>query len=209
MSPALIPNPETYEADQHPNVKTKWVTAPDGNCIAFDNFSKLKAGQGLDKYRHRDSAILEVFGCKSCRWINTKLCPHSKDNGGSVTHMKHHAKGICSQRLSTPILLHNEGLKMTGENMKQVQKLMDSEYFSLYKQKQAEDGKCDINDCFPWEKLGADILKEIRKQNEGSRIISENRINPSDINDLLRNAKEVDVEVVGKSLENDSDDSEA
>jgi len=205
MSPALIPNPETYKDNmENSEVKDRYLKAPGYKYPRkFDEFSYLKNGHGLDKYRNRSSPILEVFGCHACRWINTELCPHK----GDVTHMKHHAKGICSQRLTIPKQLHDEGVPMTGKQMLQVRGLMDAEYFSKYVQEAALSGKRDINDVFPWEKLKADILKDMRKQDEGSKLnISKNNApDPVAMGELMRLAREKNitgsVEVKGDGLQ--------
>jgi len=188
MSPALIPSPENYKKNlENSDVKTKYQKMPYGNLVPLDNFNGFK-GKNIDKYnRHGGglSSVVKVFGCKGCRWVNTKLCPHK----GDVTHMKAHANGVCSQRLELAMSLHDDGVKMTGKQMMQVKVLMDAEYFDKYIQDAAFEGKRDISDCLPWVKLRADILKDMRKQDEGNKLNVNNTktISVSDFNKMLNN----------------------
>ena len=192
MSPALIPNPDTYKDNlENSKVKTRYITQANGVKAPNDEFHLFKNGFSIDKNRHR-GILVEVFGCKSCRWVNTDLCPHK----GDVTHMKPHANGVCSQRFELAKSLHDEGVKMTGKALSQVKALMDAEYFDKYMQDQALMGKRDMQDCFPWVKLRADILKDMRKQNEGSKItMKKESLDPLQFAKLLRETKSETVDV--------------
>jgi hypothetical protein len=135
--------------------------------------------------------VLDIFGCKSCRWINSYMCPHK----GDVTHMKHHVNGICSQRYLIPIQLQEDGVRMTGKQMLQVKGLMDADFFSQYVQAQVQNNKRDVNDCLPWEKLKAEILNNMRRQDEGSKItMKKESLDPLQFARLLRETKEKVVE---------------
>lgn len=191
--PALIPKPENFDVpmsnDTHGIINTR-QRMPDGRVVNVDYFANLKHGYHLKRGSGHD-IVIDTFGCGECRWINTRLCPHQ----GDVTHMKHHANGICSNRLHIPIKLHDEGYKMTVFQMLQVRAYMDAKYFADYKKELALAGKCDLNDCVPWEKIAADILKDMRKQDEGSKVSVERKVTPSDLANLIDSAKKVDVVV--------------
>jgi hypothetical protein len=194
-----IPSPENYQDSMRDSpVKTKYKSY-NGRPVPVDPFDRVTERTVLDIHKFANgkntvSPIIEVFGCKGCRWINTDLCPH-RDNG--VTHLKHHANGICSQRWKLPFMLHNEGVTMTGKQMLQVKGLMDAEFFSKYIQDAALKGTRDINDLFGWEKLKADILKDMRKQDEGSKLT----VARSGLDDLRKtisiNPKVDDVKTIG------------
>ena len=196
-----IPSVESYIGKlDNSKDSTKYHKMPDGNIMPVDHFGgPFKNGSSIDKFgkHNKSNPIVDVFGCHACRWVNTDLCSHR----GDVTHMKPHCNGICSQRLTIPRQLHDEGVKMTGKQMLQVRALMDAEFFSKYVQDAALSGKRDINDVFAWEKLKADILKDMRKQDEGSKLtLRKEVLNPLELGKLLRETKDV---VVDSNFESD------
>jgi hypothetical protein len=90
---------------------------------------------------------------------------------------------------------------MTGKQMLQVKGLMDVEFFSQYVQAQVAQGKKDINDCFPWENLKADILNNMRRQDEGSKVqISKGVPDPVAMGELMRQAREKDITMRSKEI---------
>lgn len=173
---ANIPTPDNFiDSLDKIDVKQKYKNTPSGHIIPANSFDasngvhhpKGNIGKG---FLRPDSPIIKIFGCDGCKWMESELCPHSKKNGGDVTRFKHHANKICSQRMNLPNELYLEGISMSVKQMLQVKALMDAEFFSSYVLKQHLDGKRDVNDVFGWEKLKADILKDMRKQDEGSKI---------------------------------------
>jgi hypothetical protein len=134
-----------------------------------DNFDHVKGAGSLYSNANRTknhNSILEIFGCKNCKWCETTICPFR----GEVTRNRPHANRICTFRLQLPMAIHDDGVKMTTYQMLQVKGYMDAEFFSNYVMKEHLDGKRDINDVFAWEKLKTDILDKIRKQDEGSKL---------------------------------------
>lgn len=200
---AQIPIPDNYlDGNDKIGVKQRYKNTPSGNIVSancFDashgvNKGKGKVGMG---FLESGSPILKIFGCDNCKWIESELCPHSKKNGGDVTRFRHHSNKICSQRMNLPNELYLEGVTMSVKQMLQVKALMDAEFFSSYVLKQHLDGKRDVNDVFGWEKLKADILKDMRKQDEGSKI----NITKNSLDDLRRT---ITVKPEVKTLEDDS-----
>lgn len=187
-----IPTPENYEKRMNKdkdNFPITYYKDSNGKIVQRNPMGPMKNGQ----YVHPHTDLIKIFGCKGCRWIETDLCPH-RDNG--VSRKKYHMNGYCSQRMLVPMAIDKSGFKMTMPRLLQVRGLMDAEVFSKFVQDEAMKGKRDINDVFPWEKLKADILDRIRKQDEGSKVTVEKKFTPSDLANLIDKAKEVNVEVV-------------
>lgn len=196
-----IPSGENYKKrfeKELDNVKDKYYCAPGYKYpVKFDHFNSVKNGSSLQgQVSRKDSSVLDTFGCVKCKWVNSDLCPHK----GDVTHKKPHANRICSQRLDIPMRIHDEGIIMSASQMLEVRGYMDADFYEDYVRGEALEKKRDIQDCFLWAKLKADIVSRWRKQDEGTKVSVERKFTPSDLANLIDNAKRVDVVV------NDSDD---
>lgn len=175
-----VPNPENVKLVPKYEVGMNAAGNINGVYHIKDNFDHLTNGTSYNqnKWMTKYPGVVDVFGCKSCKWCETTACPFK----GEVTRSKPHANRICSYRLQMPMMIHDEGVKMTTYQMLQVKGYMDAEFFSNYVMKEHLDGKRDINDVFAWEKLKTDILDKIRRQDEGSKLT----VQKSSLDDLRK-----------------------
>lgn len=187
-----IPSPNNFEKKldkELDSVKDRHIRLPGYQYpIKRDEFISLKNGNSIIVNGGKDtSLILNTFGCKKCKWVNSDLCPHK----GDVTHLKPHANGICSQRLDIPLRLHEEGIKMTTSQMLEVRGYMDADFYETYIRNEASEKKRDMMDCLAWAKLKADIVSKWRKQDEGSKIkVTNEKLDPLKFAKLLRDTRE-------------------
>ena len=145
------------------------------------------------------SVIVKVFGCHSCIWINTLLCPHKILKG------QHHSNMICSQRLK----FLQENWELSGSQIKYFQreelvklKLLSDSMLNDW----ADSG--ELHDKF--DKISKNIITltdKIRRQDEGIKIGGDISVSVTQLKDIIdTQAKSVDGKDIVKEAELIEDD---
>lgn len=114
---------------------------------------------------HMGARSIKLWGCKTCTWHNTPICPHGKTTG------EYHKNGYCSDR----ILYIKEKMKLLNS----VPKLIQEEEILkdiLIKDKLVHEfitGGELHPDLHKYSKNVFTALKDLRKQNEGIKLSGE------------------------------------
>lgn len=144
----------------------------------------------------RGRPMANIFGCASCNWISTSLCPHQSE----VSLHKHHCNGICGQRIEIVKLIGNEsgysGV-LPYAKAKRIKMFLDVETISdkLVRDALAKDDNEALQLALPWKRLGLEAIGGLIKQEEGIKVKEEKTITPVDLAKLIDDAKIVDAEV--------------
>jgi len=159
------------------NVKQQQVMNGPGDFHHFDYKNIVPHQQGIPT---RNQHIIRLFGCDTCPWKCTDSCDHGigvlTDVKGNL--LQRHSNHICGKRISFVRAVC--GPDKTHEQMLQLIDAVDNRDYSrhlLNRAKQSE-GMGDNDKLFhdrlqvaqPWVKMSMDALKDIRKQDEGSKV---------------------------------------
>ncbi len=161
------------------------------NKISKEKFLVNKSVDRLTNFSGVEptSVIVRVFGCHSCVWIATLLCPHQIKKG------EHHSNMICSQRLK----FLQENWKLSGSQIKYFQreelvklKLLSDTMLNDW----ADSG--ELHDKF--DKISKNIITltdKIRRQDEGIKIGGEISVSVTQLKDIIDTQA---INVVGKDI---------
>ncbi len=135
------------------------------------------------------SVIVKVFGCHSCVWIDSVLCPHKIKKG------EHHSNKVCSQRLR----FLQEHWELSGSQIKYFQreeliklKLLSDTMLNDW----AEGG--ELHDKF--DKISKNIITltdKIRRQDEGIKIGGDISVSVTELKSIIDTQA---INVVGKDI---------
>jgi len=182
-----------YYGEQAKAVRKAAPRNKDAGDVGFSR--GLKNGAGITDHKGvgDGSVVLQVLGCESCSWCDTKLCPHF----GDVTRKKFHSNKICGERVKLGVFLHEEGHKITFKKLLWLKQAVEADKIAQHLTKEAMDERVRFSDVYPWKKLIVEAMSQFIKHEEVNKPLADKIVNPSDFADALDKARSrvVDAEV--------------
>lgn len=131
--------------------------------------NRLETGTGV----HSDGLVVQMFGCKTCDWHGTSLCPHGLDFSITESGFKirdEHANGICSLRANWMKTLYAvAGNKMKALQVDRVVK-MTALADKVWRESQLSGYDSDVQNYVRIEKVLTKTLEGMRRQEEGVKV---------------------------------------
>lgn len=184
--------------DAHSNLKMKTKAGGVTNINMPMIHPMLKTGSGILAHGESGMYFTQAFGCFSCPWKATQMCPH-----GLVGEQRH-ANGICSQRIQFLQDIASSYKQATGKTLSRQKgiflvQLTDDKMWAdrMYNDlmQKGVDSVWKPDEVLKWRKYITDSISQHVKHEEGSKLTIEK--NPLDV------IRTIDAEVV--EVENSSD----
>lgn len=177
----------------------------------FKEYNEKNGKTGLNK--NKRSNFFQIHGCKECLWRGTKHCYLNNEmniffDRDAPLNTVGHKEGICEYKGKYIMSMRDEfldgkGLGVVKERL--FKRMLDDSWVAAYRKNKAlqeegsEDSEIYWKQALDWAKYASDVELRLLKHVEGVKVDVKQTVKPSDIANMLHNARKervVDAEVV-------------